>query len=91
VEVDFNKILDATDENYANLNIHMMGKFHRTLAKLELKEMYLNDRNRHDDTQTHESLPGVHKITMVDWEAVYPSSLISRQCVHLPLIIVCCS
>jgi hypothetical protein len=37
VEVDFNKILDATDENYANLNIHMMGKFHRTLAKLELK------------------------------------------------------
>jgi hypothetical protein len=37
VVADFNKIVDTRDENYANLNIHMMGKFHRTLAKLELK------------------------------------------------------
>jgi hypothetical protein len=41
---DFNLIVDAADKNNANLNHHMMGKFRRLLAEVELKELYLNGR-----------------------------------------------
>jgi len=41
---DFNLILDATDKNNLNLNRRNMGRFHRFVDEMELKDVPLHGR-----------------------------------------------
>lgn len=76
---DFNLIVDAQDKSNANLNRRMMGKFHRVLGDLELKELYLNGRrytwSNERERATLERLDRV--FPTVDWETSFPSSTLS--------------
>jgi hypothetical protein len=71
----------------------MMGKFHRVLGDLELKELYLNGRrytwSNERERATLERLDRV--FSTVDWETSFPSStlsaLSSSTSDHCPLLL----
>uniref|UniRef100_A0ACD5YE76 Uncharacterized protein n=1 Tax=Avena sativa TaxID=4498 RepID=A0ACD5YE76_AVESA len=90
---DFNLILNPEDKNQGGLHRRMMTKFRRTLASLELKELYLNGRRftwtNEQERPTLERLDRV--FATVDWEARYPdaflSALSSGPSDHCPLLL----
>jgi exonuclease III len=90
---DFNLITDAADKNNDRLHRRMMRKFRRTLAELELKELYLNGRrytwSNERDTPTLERLDRV--FSTVDWETEFPSAFLSALSSstsdHCPLLL----
>jgi hypothetical protein len=90
---DFNLIVDAADKNNANLNRHMMRRFRRLLAEVELKELYLNGRrytwSNERERATLERLDGV--FSTMDWEVSFPSAFLSALRTstsdHCPLLL----
>jgi hypothetical protein len=90
---DFNLIVDPQDKNQGVLHRRMMGRFRRTLANLDLKEVYLNGRRfTWSNERAEPTMEKLNRVfTTVDWEELFPdaflSALSSGPSDHCPLVL----
>ncbi|PNT71298.1 hypothetical protein BRADI_2g25978v3, partial [Brachypodium distachyon] len=90
---DFNQIVNPEDKSNLRLHRGLMARFHRLLADLDLKELYLAGRrftwSNERQNPTLERLDRV--LSSVDWEALLPNAYLSALSTatsdHCPLLL----
>jgi len=92
---DFNLIYRDEGKNNEHVNRRMMGRFHRTINNLALKEIYLNGRRYSwSNKQTPPTLVHLDRVLCTaDWEELYDEChlrcLASVVSDHSPLLLDC--